>query len=159
MRWFRRWLRRRVLLRRLRLSDARYDVLSAQRDQLNALDTLLGGNLAIPEIKELYVLLDEQDALCEKVYAPIEDELELLESSSISRWLLHRSVGVMTVAAIVIIVIVRTLRRLMRRRRSTRWQPKTPAHPDSDESLGTLMPRMCGLNHVFIFSLLSPCFL
>ncbi|MDN5274591.1 MAG: hypothetical protein JWP06_492 [Candidatus Saccharibacteria bacterium] len=153
MRWFRCWLRRRVLLRRLKSSDARYDVLSARRDQLNALDVLLGGNAAVTEIKELYILLDEQDALCEKDYVPIEDELELLESSSISRWLLYRSVDIVTVVAAGVVVIVRTIRRLIRRTRSRmRRQSKMPAHPNSDESSGTLLSRMCGLDYVFIFS-------
>jgi hypothetical protein len=144
MKWFRRWLRRRVLLHRLKSSDARYDILSAERDKLNALSAQLGGK-SNPEIIEAYARLDQQDKLCEMVYIPIETELRLLDSASISRWLLYRSVDAVEAIAIAIVLRLPRIRRAMRRGYSRmKRQTKTPARPSDDEPFQTLLLGCAG---------------
>lgn len=133
--------RHRVLSRQMKVSDDRFDTLSLQRDQLNALVELLGSEIAANEIAAQYAELDRLENLDEEVYQPIDDELRALDALRT-----HHLLNVVLAVAIVIAISLRWLAWPIRRVMSRRCRrAKKPAPPGNDESISDSLARWSGL--------------
>ena len=128
MGWISRYRRRKLLLRRIKESDARFDALAREYDQLNALSKLLGRAVAVDTMPPAYAQLYLQNKKVEAEYMPIEDELERLDASSLSLWLTNILVDAFVLAAAIVIASVRNVSRSVRKLRShRRSRSKKPA--------------------------------
>ena len=154
MGWISRYRRRKLLLRWLKESDARFDALAREYDQLNALSKLLGRAVAVDTMPPAYAQLHLQNKKVDAEYLPIEDELERLDASSLSLWLTNTLVDASVLVAVIVIAPVRnTWRRVRKLRSGGRSRSKKPARPGNDESL-RLSCQGCGFSNIRITSFL-----